>query len=1413
MNPPIAIIGLAGIFPGAADVAAYWQNILTKTCSLQEAPPSWSSPYLDPDSRANNRIYSARGGFLGPLAQFNPLEFGVVPNSVEGADPDHFLALKVARDALADAGYLERPFDREKAGIILGRGTYMNRGFGNWIQHGLVIDQTIDILKQLHPHLDLETFDLVRQDLQAHLPPFNAQMSTGLVPNVVTGRIANRLDLMGVNYLVDAACASSLIAVALGIEELVTGRCDLMLAGGVQASTPPQVLMIFSQLGALSPTTIQPFGKGADGTLLSEGLGVLVLKRLSDAQRDGDRIYALLRGVGVASDGRGLGLLAPRQAGEMLSLERAYAQSGVNPQTIGLVEAHGTGMPLGDQTEIATLGKFFGPRPGLIPPRALGSVKSMIGHCIPAAGVASLIKMALSLYHRVLPPTLCTEVNPDLELEKTSFYLNTETRPWIQADSVRRAAVNAFGFGGINAHAILEEYPQADPPSLGAHWPSELLLCSGPDATAVLTLIDQIQAWLTRHPQSPLGPLAWTLSQGESHPCRLGIVARDGGDLALKLATAREKIAAGRHQFQVRSGIFYSSLEPDPAPTAFLFPGEGSQYPQMLADLALYFPGVRRWLDFADTIFAPAPHLPSQYLYPPPLGLTPAERAQAKEELFSLEFATALVFTSSMALYELLQELGIQPTAMVGHSTGENTALVASGMVRQGEQTKPLREIRNLLAIYRNLEPLQTIPRGQLLVVGALEAQALEELLADLPLYLAMDNCPNQVVLFGEPAVIDQAVEQVQAKGGISTRLPFDRGYHTPLFQPVAEALRPHYQAMDLGPGHTPVYSCATAALFPAEAEAIRELAQRQWAQKVQFRATIEHLYDQGFRTFIEVGPSSNLTGFVDDILRGREHLALASNTQRLPGLEQLQQLVARLFVRGIPCNPQRLYQGRGLDPVDLEAPTPPSPPPAPVLNLTMPVMSLSPQVVAALQQQLAPSGPPPAVPGSPPPLVPEQFPFLGEVLQATPSLLYSQRCFQAGTDLFFQDHTIGPRPSPRRPEAMSLAVMPFTMSLEILAQAATYLGGGVVVSLDQVRSHGWLSLEQGELWLDIVAQRPGLTDPVTVQLYEIAPQQPEKRSLVFSGRVHLAAGYPPLSPPVPWSPLDQARPYPWDDSEIYTTGMFHGPRFQTVRSIKAVSDQGIQAELLTLPTCDHFQAISQPQYRLDPALLDAAAQLVAFWVADRVGVCFHTFPFQLESCEQFSHPLPPGTRVSCRGSMEFTQARQITSRFEFFDDQGHLLTRMQGLREVFLRVPYKYRQCFFAAPTTFWSEAISDADRICRRISPLPQDFWSELGGVTEKVVAHLVLTAAERQRWQQVSPPDRSLWLLAQIAAKDALRQFARDYLYLDLAPVDLELTPGEGGEVLCSCPELALVSPFPRVFIHTAEDGVWAILNLLG
>lgn len=1494
----IAIIGLAGAYAGARDVQTYWQNILDKVDAVDEAGAEWAGPYVDADAKTNDRIYTTRGGFLKDAAEVDLSELGVMPNTLDGGEPDHMLALRFARDALADAGYLGKPFDRERAGIVLGRGTYANRGILTMVQHGMIMDQTIELVRGLRPDMSEDELAALKAQLKKQLPPYNAEMVGLLTPNVIAGLIANRLDLMGPNFIVDAACASSLIAIELAVRELLSGRCDLMLTGGVQAQCPPQLYMQFCQLNALSHGQLRPFQKGSDGTLLGEGVGVLVLKRLADAEADGDRIYAVIKGIGTASDGKAKGLLTPRLEGEILALRRAYESSGIDPNTIGLIEAHGTGTRVGDKTEIESLTAVFGPRSGELPDIALGSVKSMISHCLPASGSASMIKTALALHHKLLPPMLCDEIDPDLQIERTPFYINTEARPWIHGGPhPRRAGVNAFGFGGINAHVILEEYrPSAKAavrrtPAALLHTPgrTELVTLAAGSTAELATLAQQLLGHARAASRPSLAMLARASSTQAAGEHRLAIVANDVADLAAKLEQAIAKLTrSNAAPFRMRSGIHYGRGAV-PGRSCFVFPGEGAQYANMLADICLHFPQAREWFDFIDESASrrgTSPRAP--LLFPAPTAIPADSRERLERALFEMDVAAETVFAASMAMFEILDDLGIRPDAMLGHSTGENSALTASGVRRYEQREEIADTVRDLNRIYRELDEQGRIVEGSLLTVGALKAPARAQLLADYgrddsPILVAMDNCPNQLVLFGSRFDIAALKDRLTADGAICAELPFGRAYHTALFKPVADAYRDYYGQLEFGPGRSVLYSARSVAPFPEDAEAIREIAAQQWENPVRFTETIEKLYADGVRVFIEVGPSANLTSFISDTLRSREDVvALSSNSRRKPGVAHLHQTLAQLYALGVAMRPSALYAQRQIPELRLDAPPAAAPKAKPRIKLQMPLVHLPqsyrdealarlmparapsvdtdahPNVVvieprrrsehAAPAPLVSPSLPTPApVPAETPPdprldalkthfaLMqdfldsqarilglaaphpaatiaapsaalspaatggdaaqpdPSRYPLLGRIVEQSADRLICERIYDSDLDQFLQDHAIGSAPSARQPRLLPLTVVPFTFSMEILAQAACLLSGGTlkVVGIDNSRGHRWLGLDDGRLPIRIVAERLPASQPgferVQVRLFQLVDAAPTTGVMVFEGQVQLADRYPDAPPVRPWNALQDHPPRNNRDGELYSQGMFHGPRLQGVRSIRRWADEAIEADLVTIATGDYFSFTDQPAFRIDAALLDAAGQLAGYWLTEKYSWGFNCFPYHVGHFTQYAPTLPPGTKVLCRGDVRMSDDMRIEAHFDVFDESGRLLMRAANWEDRKFTVPpqlYDFRlepqSRFLSEP---WQADLLEADNLfLRRMVPFEAGFMDQGWGIWKRMLANLLLSAEERQHFYRKLPlagQRREEWLNGRIAAKDAVRTWAAKRHGLRLAPADVVVLAGELGE----------------------------------
>ncbi len=1419
----IAIIGMACIFPGAADAKQYWRNIVAKVNSIGDPPPGWEAElYFDPESDSNDRIYCKRGGYLRDLAAFDPYEYGVMPRAIDGGEPDHYLALRMASEALKDAGYDKDTIDPERTGVIIGRGTYINRGVTSLFQHGVVIDQTINILKELHPEYSEDDLKGIKKLLKDKLPPFIPETTPSLVPNVLAGRIANRLNLMGTNYLVDAACASSLVAVDHGMRDLVDGRCDIAIVGGVNAYIPPPILMIFCQINALSrKQELKAFDEAADGTLLGEGLGFVVLKRKEDAVRDGDRIYSVLKSVGVASDGRVLGLLAPRAEGQALAMKMAYDSAGISPDTIGLVEAHGTGVPVGDITEIQSLTSVFGGRKNERATCALGTVKSMISHLIPAAGIAGLIKTSLALYHKVLPPTLCERPNPKLGLEKSPFYINSETRPWVHSLATpRRAAVNAFGFGGINAHAILEEYGEASE-RFDTEWGSEALLIGADSREALLLEIKRLKAYIEKEKEINLKDLAFTLSLTGGKPFRLSMVACSGDEAAKKLGYAADRLGdPSVKRIRDKSGIYYFEDPPvKGGKVAFLFPGEGSQYPDMLSDLCVHFPEVRSVFDLVDRAFRERgrDYLPSHTIFPLPLG-----QDNGAERLWKMDAAAESVFTASQALWKLMGLLKIKPAAMLGHSTGEYSALLASRTIDIRGEDGFIEFVLGVNSVYEELAKGGRIKEGALLTVGAADKAQIASVVGSSNgrIFVAMENCPNQVVLCGEEDVIAEAESALKGSGAISLRLPFARAYHTPLFSEVSEALRKHFDTVAVRPSDVAVYSCVTASVYPSDPDGIRDLATVQWASKVKFSDTIEAMYSEGVRTFIEVGPRGNLTAFVDDILRKKPHLALPSNLHRRSGLSQINELVALLYANHVPVDPSILYSRRAPVRLSLEK-TGKAPAKKLVhINTLLPKIELGREeakkfvtkksVAVKEPSVVEPSQSPRAavmseymrnmeeflksqeeifgafMSGGSIGVAPEKAVtpvFIDEVLSAGPNEAVAICRLDVERHRFLLDHTLGRKVSEKAPGLTALPVMPLTFSMELLAEGGSLLFPGMeLVGMKEVRGYRWIGLDEGKRILQVHAKVvPGAREAL-VKISDADPDDPSRIKPgmpIVEGTMVFGEGYP--APPQPFDlKLTSARDSKWAGKDLYEGFMFHGPSLQAVESMEKWGENGVTASLRAMPIDGLFTEYSGKTFLSDPVILDAAGQVIAYWTSDHLDRGFHIFPFRLERLDIYGPCMSAPQKAECRAKIRLEGDTQVSSDIDILDGAGFLKYRLKGWWDRRFDMPESFFKIRAAVPGSMLSRpliGLFDASGVevhATIVEDVSQEFLESSDRIWERVLAHLVLGRNERAEFSKMGgvAKRRHEWLIGRAAVKDSVRMLSKAKGRGEVFPADIEI-----------------------------------------
>ncbi len=890
----VAIVGMACVFPGAPDVDSYWSNILAARDAISEVPRSRWNPdlYYDPEATgagAGKKTPSKWGGFLPPTL-VDPLAHGIPPRSFSSIEPVQLLSLEVARRALADAGYADREFPRERASVIFGAeaGTDLSGAYG---------------FRAMFPQVAGE----LPESLDDALPTLSEDSFPGVLANVIAGRIANRLDLGGVNYTVDAACASSLAAIDLAIKELSARTSDMVLCGGADLHNSINDYLLFSSVHALSPTgRCRPFAANADGISLGEGVACLVLKRLDDARRDGDRVYAVIDGIAGSSDGRSLGLTAPRKEGQQRALRRAYRRAGVSPAEVGLVEAHGTGTVVGDRTELATLTEVFaeaGARPGSC---ALGSVKSQIGHTKCAAGMAGIIKAALAVERGVRPPTLHVEApNPAYVADQSPFTLSGSARPW--PAERRRAAVSAFGFGGTNFHALLRAPDDAgDQGDALRAWPSELFLFRGRDRAEAIARIDRLMAWVEADAPVALRELALAASRGDA-PVQVAVIASSTDEL-------RELLPAARDFRDDDRRIFAAAAEA--GQVAFLFPGQGSQRPGMLADLFCAFPHLQQYLRlgeaYLDRLYPPAPR-------------TPAEDKAQRAAVTDTRVAQPTLGIADLAMADLLGRFGVRADMLAGHSYGELVALCAGGAF----------DARTLIALSEARAEQILAAAGDdpgAMAAVAAPVNAIDAALGDdAGVVVANRNAPKQSVISGPTAAVEAAIDTLAVAGLAAKRIRVACAFHSPVVAAAAESLARALDGAGVAAPSVPVWANATAAPYPADAAETRAILAGQVAMPVRFREQIEAMYAAGARIFVEAGPGRVLTGLVGKILGERPHVAVACDRPGDAGLPSLLRALARLAACGVALDTDALFAGRTSVPatqIDLDA-TPTALPPS----------------------------------------------------------------------------------------------------------------------------------------------------------------------------------------------------------------------------------------------------------------------------------------------------------------------------------------------------------------------------------------------------------------------------------------------------------------------------------------------------
>lgn len=856
----IAVIGMAGRFPGANNLEAFWRNVRDGIESVSVlSEPELLAAGVDPELLRDPRYVRARA-VLEDIDLFDAALFGFTPREAELLDPQQRLFLESAWEALEQAGYSSEFYQ----GAI---GVYGGASLSGY-------------LFRLMP--------------ERHLLQSASDMAAVLAADkdFLATRVSYKLNLEGPSLTVQTACSTSLVAVHLACQGLLSGECDMALAGGVSISVPQTVGYLYQEGGIASPDGhCRTFDAKAKGTVGGSGVGVVVLKRVHDALADGDRIVALIKGSAVNNDGaKKVGYTAPRIEGQAKVIMAAQAVADVDPRSIGYVEAHGTATPMGDPIEIAALTHAFRSQTGDRQFCAIGSVKSNIGHLDAAAGIAGFIKAALALEHRLIPPSLhFTQANPQIDFDASPFYVNTTVAEWKAGDTPRRAGVSSFGMGGTNAHVVLEEAPARE--ASGATRPWQLLAWSAKTPSALETMTDRLAAHLPAHSEGSLADAAFTLQVGrKAFPHRRFLVCRTREEAVELLEGSR------RHQTLTGGPV---TSEPT---VVFMFSGQGAQYVNMGRELYETEANFREQVDHCVHLLRPELGMDLRQILYPPEGHADA----AQQQLDQTAIAQPALFVIEYALARLWMAWGVRPHAMIGHSIGEYVAACLAGVFS-------LSDALTLVAVRGRL--MQQQPRGAMLAVPLPESQVVRHLRDRLS--LAAVNASAQCVVSGPSEDIEQLEGTLAADGIEGRRLQTSHAFHSGMMDPILNALEHRVRTMTRRTPQIPYVSNVTGTWITAAEIEDPCYWSRHLRQTVRFADGIQTLRRELDRVFLEVGPGQTLATLAAQGCDGPTDVKPLSSLRRsrttTPSRSEsacLLNTLGSLWLRGVPVDWFGLHAG-----------------------------------------------------------------------------------------------------------------------------------------------------------------------------------------------------------------------------------------------------------------------------------------------------------------------------------------------------------------------------------------------------------------------------------------------------------------------------------------------------------------------
>ena len=1175
---PIAVVGMACRFPGSSnDLAGYWSLLVNGRDAVTVVPPHrWDAEAsYDPDPDAVGKSYTKWGAFIDDVETFDAAFFGISPREAVSLDPQQRLLLEMTWESLEHAGIAPSSLAGTRAGIFVGIST-------------------------------LDYSNLISEFVGARNG--DAYAASGSAHSIASGRISYFLGVHGPNYIVDTACSASVVAIHNAIISLRNGETGLAIAGGVSLTLSDVGSVLTSRARMMSfDGHCKTFDESADGYVRGEGSGMVVLKRLSDAERDGDRILALLRGSAINQDGRSSGLTAPNGTAQEAVIRAALANAQLSPQDISVIEAHGTGTPLGDPIEMKALGAVFGDRSAETP-LLVGSVKTNIGHLEAASGVAGLIKIILAMQHGVVPPQLHFRTpNHLIPWDALPVRVPTALTPWVTpAGTPRRAGVSSFGFSGTNSHLIVEEAPAPRRVAVGERTHrAQLLVLSAQTGSALRSQVVQYAEFLSRDDVPSLGDIAFTASTGRSHlPERLTLVADSA-------ATAAEQLRLFLDD-ETTPGVAAARFSSGTAPElGFLFSGQGAQYVGMSRELYETEPVFRTALDACAAIVDP--------LLPSPLIRVIMGTDGLDGLLDDTAFTQPALFAVEYSLAELWKSWGVLPAVVMGHSVGEYVAACVAGVFSLADGLR-------LIAARGRL--MSALPRdGAMVAVFASRERVADALRGyESDVSIGAVNGPTNTVISGRASVVETLLNTLAAEGIEFARLNVSHAFHSPLMDPMLDEFERFAATVTYAMPMIGLVSNVTGQMAGPEV-ATPAYWRSHVREAVQFTDSIAALHTENIRAFLEIGPSPVLSGMGQRCERGADAVWMSSLKKGRSDREAMLESVGRLHLAGQSVTWKAICDA---DARRVDLPTYP--------------FQRERYWVDAMQRPAAAQ----AVWGES-----TGHPLLGDRI-ASPMRLY-QTSLSITTTQWLSDHRIYDSP-----------LFPVTGFLEIALAAGRHVIGTDDVTLMNVTLREGLTIpEPGAVTMQVVVT-PTEDGEQQVQVFSATGQDSADPSAEQSWRLHLsatAARSPVASPAAGVRELSGSdvvsKDVPAYYAKLHEQGAFYGPTFRGIRSIARSGDQ-----VLGRVRFPDESLGDSGQYLVHPALLDSCVQLIGVglpWADDPRSTDDICVPVGLVTY----HVYQPGVSdIWCHIESVRPNATNssIVSDFVLTDAAGGIVARVEGL-------------------------------------------------------------------------------------------------------------------------------------------------------